>query len=332
MIHFSILGEPSQDNAVLATINTSQSIHRLLFDCGEGVLTSLPYSEVQAIDHLFFSHFHMDHVSGFDAYFRANFNRTSKENHIWGPPGAAKILQHRFQGFWWNHAADLDALWQVHEVHADHIQTTHFLAHEAFSVAYPQPVRPHSSVILEHEAFSVQALPLSHHGVSLGYRVQEKPRTNIDMTKLAALGLKPGPWMQHLKDPQYQQETLEVAGQAHSTQDLRKALLIQKQQGSLAYITDLLIDDAARKHLLPFLQGVETLVCESQFHPQDLELAVKNHHTTPDLVAAVARDAGVGNLFLFHVSQRYRRETWQEMLQIARSIFPNSHFADHWGM
>lgn len=330
MIHFSILGQPAQDNAVLATIDTSQSIHRILFDCGEAVLNTVSYAEVQAIDHLMLSHLHMDHIAGFDSFFRAVFNRISRANHIWGPPGTARILQHRFQGFWWNHAADLEAEWLVHDIYEDHIQTTRFLAHEAFAVAHSEPSRAHSGVILEHEAYTVQVTHLSHHGSSLGYRVQEKPKINIDMQKLAELGFKPGPWMQHLKNPEYQEETLEIAGQMHNTHELRTALLVEKAQGSLAYITDLLMDEATTARLIPFLKGADTLICESQFHPSDLELALKNHHTTPDLGAAVARDAEVKELVLFHVSQRYRADTWLEMLEIARSIFPNSRFAEHW--
>lgn len=332
MIHFSILGEPAQDNAALVTVNTSQSIHRLLFDCGEAVLNDVSYSEVQAMDHVFFSHLHMDHISGFDTYFRANFNRTNKENHIWGPPDTARILQHRFQGFWWNHAADLEALWVVHDVHADHIQSTRFLAREAFSVAHDAGTQPHNGTLLDHEAYTVQALPLSHHGVSLGYRVQEKPKTNINMSRLTEMGLKSGAWIQHLKNKSFQEATLTIDGTEHSTEELRAALLIEKEQGSLAYITDLLIDEQALQSLVPFLNGVQTLICESQFHPDDLALAIKNHHTTPELAATLARAAKVQELVLFHVSQRYRADLWLDMLEKARAVFPATRFADHWNL
>lgn len=330
MIHFEVLGEPGEDNALLVTVNTSQSIHRLLFDCGEGVLNSISYSDLQAIDHLFFSHLHMDHVAGFDGFFRGVFSRTSKENHIWGPPETAQILQHRFQGFWWNLHHELEATWQVHDIHPEAVHSWGFRANERFAVSHPGLSRSHQGTVLDHPAFAVQALELSHHGPTIGYRVQEKPRTNIDMAKLTTLGLKAGPWMQQLKNPDFQQETLEIEGQQHNTQQLRETLLVERQQGSIAYITDLLIDDGARARLVPFLQGVDTLVCESQFHPDDHGLALKNHHTTPDLVAQLARDAGVGQLILFHVSQRYQAEVWQQMLEIAQGIFPNTRFADHW--
>jgi phosphoribosyl 1,2-cyclic phosphodiesterase len=69
-IKYEILGEPGRDNAMLATVNTGQSQHRLLFDCGEGCLHRVSRAEIQVIEVLFFSHFHIDHVAGFDSFFR----------------------------------------------------------------------------------------------------------------------------------------------------------------------------------------------------------------------------------------------------------------------
>ena len=69
-ISYQILGQPGRDNALFVEINTGQSIHRLQFDCGEACLRDLPVSQIQAIDGLLFSHFHIDHVAGFDSYLR----------------------------------------------------------------------------------------------------------------------------------------------------------------------------------------------------------------------------------------------------------------------
>ncbi len=101
-LSFQVLGDPGHDNALIVTIDTGQSITRLLFDCGENCVSRLPFSEVQSIDHLFFSHLHMDHVAGFDSFFRCVYGRTERPNHIWGPAGTGKIMHHRFQGFLWN--------------------------------------------------------------------------------------------------------------------------------------------------------------------------------------------------------------------------------------
>jgi len=51
-----ILGSAGKDNALLVQIDSGQAVERLLFDCGDGCLSDLPYGEIQAIDHLFLSH------------------------------------------------------------------------------------------------------------------------------------------------------------------------------------------------------------------------------------------------------------------------------------
>ena len=76
MLVVSILGEPQNDNALLVVSSDGKAMSRILIDCGADTLRSLAYADIQAIDHLFLSHLHMDHVSGFDAFFRINFNTT----------------------------------------------------------------------------------------------------------------------------------------------------------------------------------------------------------------------------------------------------------------
>src|SRR5262249_29916747 len=101
-LSFQVLGGAGRDNALLVRVDSGQAVSRLLFDCGDGCLWDLPFGEVQTIDHLLFSHLHMDHVGGFDTFFRCTYNRTAKPNPVWGPPCTGAILRHRFQGFLWN--------------------------------------------------------------------------------------------------------------------------------------------------------------------------------------------------------------------------------------
>ena len=79
-ISFEILGTPGRDNALFVRIDSGQSVDRLLFDCGDCCLNSVSYAEIHAIDHLFFSHLHMDHVGdsiiSFGVYSIAKARRT----------------------------------------------------------------------------------------------------------------------------------------------------------------------------------------------------------------------------------------------------------------
>lgn len=95
---FRILGNAGRDNALLVQVDCGQAVETLLFDCGDACLTELPFSETQTIDHLFFSHLHMDHVGGFDTFFRCNMDRANKSNHVWGPPATSQILQASLSG------------------------------------------------------------------------------------------------------------------------------------------------------------------------------------------------------------------------------------------
>ena len=125
-LSFQVLGGAGRDNALLVTVDSGQAVSRLLFDCGDGCLWQLPFGDIQTIDHLCFSHLHMDHVGGFDTFFRCTFNRTAKENHLWGPPRTATILQHRVQGFIWNLVGEQQATWRVHDLHPGRIHTRRF--------------------------------------------------------------------------------------------------------------------------------------------------------------------------------------------------------------
>ncbi len=53
---------------------------------------------------------------------------------------------------------------------------------------------------------------------------------------------------------------------------------------------------------------------------------------TTVLSATLAHEAGVQELVLFHLSDRYGRAEWMEMLREAREIFANTHFSAHWNL
>src|SRR5262245_25159266 len=126
-ITFRVLGQPGRDNALFVKVDTGQHLTRLLFDCGEGCPHALTFAAGLPADHLFLSHLHMSPGDGFDAFFRANHNRDTKPNTVWGPPGTADILQHRFRGFLWTLVAESRPVsWRVCEVHPAEIRTTRF--------------------------------------------------------------------------------------------------------------------------------------------------------------------------------------------------------------
>lgn len=330
MLRAQVLGKPGWDNALFITVDRGQGMTRLLFDCGGHTLDSVPFSEIQQIDHLFFSHLHMDHVAGFDDFFRVNFERTGKENHLWGPQGSARILGHRFRGYWWNHAPDIQGQWFVHEIGVETVQSFRFEAHEAFEVMHDAGSREHTGVILQTPQLSVQAVPLQHQGTSLGYILREPARVNVNMPVMTALGLKGGPWLAQLK--QGVTGPLNVNGVQQDAAALRSQLLLTEAGDSAAYFTDFLLNEAETARLAPLLHDVQHLYLEAQYAPEDTELATRNHHTTVQQGATLARQAGVQALTLLHLSRRYDAAQWAQMLRAAQKIFPAATFPDHWAL
>ncbi|WP_249384055.1 MBL fold metallo-hydrolase [Chitinivorax sp. B] len=320
---------PETDNALLVYVDSGQGMDRLLFDCGDRCLEGLSYGEIQAIDQLFFSHLHMDHVSGFDNFFRCVFNRTNKSNRIWGPPGAAAVLQHRFQGFLWNWVDHMSSQWRVSEIHPDDIRTWRYETSEAYANAYPELVAPGGLQCWDGGNYVVEAIAMDHRAPTMAYVVREKPRYNVDTTKMAALGLPSGVWLKTLKDMTQTGEVM-IAGQSHSLDVLRQDLLQTVPGDAIAYLTDFLLDDAAIDRLVPFLKDCKWVVCESQYRHIDAELAKRNFHMTTTWSAKLAAKADIGELVLFHLSNRYPKNEWPEMLAEAQAIFPRTRFPENW--
>jgi ribonuclease Z len=113
---------------------------------------------------------------------------------------------------------------------------------------------------------------------------------------------------------------------------LQDALVTVTPADSAAYLTDFLLDEAAMDRLAKALQGVGTVVCESQYRHADQDLARRNFHMTAIQAASLAARAGVGRLVLFHLSDRYRPEEWRAMLAEARAVFPATAFPGHWAI
>lgn len=204
--------------------------------------------------------------------------------------------------------------------------SSRFEAQEAFEVGHDAGTRPHVGVVLDTPQVSVQAVPLQHQGVSLGYVLREPSRVNVNTARMAELGLRGGPWLAHLKSGVTGE--LDVNGVPHQAEQLQQLLEVVAGD-SAAYFTDFLLSDAERERLVPLLAGVETLFMEAQYAPEDKALALKNHHPTVVQGATLAAEAGVKALVL-HLSRRYDAAGWRDMLRAAQDIFPAARFPAGW--
>ncbi len=329
-ITYQVLGRPSKDNALLVRVDSGQKIEYLLFDCGEGCLEKVPIRTVQEIDHLFFSHLHMDHIAGFDSFFRSNYSRKTKPNHIWGPPQTAEIIQHRFQGFMWNLHGSIPCSWIVSDIYPQEYTSCRYELQEAFSVSHPMQTCRYQNTLLEADSYEISVLTLNHRTQSLGYLVREKPSLNIDIQRLKALGLTSGPWLKQLKELKEGHVVSQSDGTIYSFKELRKSLLIETPGDSIAYLTDFLADEKTINDAAAFLSGCQTMICEAHYRNSDIELARRNYHSTTGLTASIAQKANVNKLVLIHISDRYDLGQYGKILKEAKEIFPSSCFSAEW--
>jgi len=330
-IEYRILGGCQRDNALLLKVDSGQRVDTMMFDCGAGCVEQIERADIRQIKHLFFSHLHMDHVVGFDIFFRFAF-KTDKPHWIWGPRETCRIMRNRFNGFIWNLIPpDHPGCWFVNDVTLDGIEQHRFDTCENFSQAHVVSCTPFRRIIIDDKAFQVETWQRDHIIPSLAYLVREKERRNIDTEQLAKLDLPPGRWLKDVKDMNYPDSgTIDVDGKTYTLGMLREQLMHTAQGQSLAYMTDCLLDEQAREEMIPAIDGCNTLICESQYLHEDLERARQTHHMTVRQVAQLARDANVDKLILFHLSERYKEDEIPRFLEEARAIFPNTHFPEDW--
>ncbi|MCF7804432.1 MAG: hypothetical protein K9N46_14650 [Candidatus Marinimicrobia bacterium] len=330
-INFRVLGEPFGDNALFAEVDSGEMRRHLLFDCGGGCLNAFRPSEIMVIDHLCFSHFHLDHIAGFDRFLRMNYNRESNPVRVWGPEGAADIIGHRLQGVSWDLIGDSPTVWRVTDIAADSLYPTEFYAREEFRRPHPMESKQFDSAIIDESSFTVHAVHLSHRTPSIAYYVEEPPRWNIDKNALDTLQLQPGEWLEEVKDfSRDDAEKIESGGKERTLGELREILLRKKEGATIAYVTDCVFEGESTEKLVRLIAGVDTLICESTYAAEDEELAAQNYHLTSKQAAEIARQSDAGQLVLIHMSERYQDQGPEYLRDQASDIFENTVLPEAW--
>lgn len=332
-LDFQILGKPGRDNGLFLKINGGSSYYRLLFDCGENILQDLKQSEIKAIDYLFLSHLHIDHIAGFDYYFRRNFDAENKSFFIWGPERTAEIIHHRFLGFNWNLIAEQGSSWYVNEINEKNIHSFLFKSSEGFSGKYDLNRKSYSKIIFENNDFIIEAEILNHRIPSVGYRVSEKDSININKNALHDLNFSAGKWIEKLKDFSIKNsEKIIINKEEFSVGDLREKLIIKTNGESIAYLTDFKFNEDSGKTVINFIKNCDTVICESQYSVKDENLAKRNYHLTTKQAAFLGKEAGVKKLILFHISDRYKTDEYNMLLSEARDVFEETYLPEGWNL
>lgn len=299
-----LLNGQTGDPALLITLRWQG--RSLLIDLGR--IDRTPAAVLYGIEAVFVSHTHMDHFMGFDQLLRLFLARDATLR-LYGPEGIADCVAGKLAGYTWNLTDEYTFAVDVTEI-GEQMQTWRFAAARRFARERLGEPTPFRGVVFSDRAVTVEAVPLDHKIVSMGYAVTERPHLNIQTDALEAMALRPGPWLNRLKEAirtgQPDGHRIEVQpGDFRPLGALRDALLTITPGQKVAYVVDTLFSPANARKIVRLAQDADVFFCESPFLEEDLEQATRRYHLTAGQAGALARAAGAKRLNVFHFSPRY---------------------------
>lgn len=262
-----------------------------LFDCGEGTQMQILRTNIRPrkIEKIFITHLHGDHIFGLPGLLSSrSFQGGDTPLEIYGPKGIKEYVEAALK------VSQTRLSYQIH----------------FFEIKQ-------EGEIFEDGQFSVYCAKLDHGVTCYGYRVMEHDTTGeLQVEKLKDIGIPSGPVYGQLK----RGETIEWRGQKLNGQDF----IGPSRKGRVVTILgDTRKTDAAVRLAV----GSDFLVHESTFKQEELQKARAYFHSTTAQAAQTAKEAGVKQLIMTHISARYLAKDTAQMEKEARKIFLNTRLA-----
>lgn len=266
--------------------------HRFMIDCGEGTQRQILRSGLgfRRLDRILLTHGHLDHILGLGGL-ASTLGRweTLEELNIYGGPSAI---------------ARVHALMEV-------VFGPARLQRSGITLNLLEP-----GITFESKKFTVTAFPVPHRGDgNFGFLFEEKARRPFLAEKAEALGVPHGPVRRTLA--QGKPATLPDG----RTIDPEEVLGPPHRGAKLCFIGDVSRTGPLHKAV----DGADLLAIEATYLDADSDLAKRHGHITATLAARLARNAGVKQLVIHHVSRRYPAH---EILAEARAAFPDTVVAN----
>ncbi|WP_160936157.1 ribonuclease Z [Teichococcus coralli] len=304
-----LVNDPFSDPTLL--LDFAFARRALLFDLGD--LAALSAREIIRTTHVFVSHMHMDHFSGFDRLLRLNLYQP-RTVHLIGPPGLCDAVAAKLAAYTWNllgpNSADFRLIAEEWLPGAPGGRSL-FAAQEAFRRRELAPPARTGRILLEEGDFTVEAALLDHGIPCLAFALQETLRVNVHRPALEAAGLPVGPWLTAAKQAMRRgaAEGTEIAidaGRGVRLEWLRERGVLRAGPGQrITYATDLGASPGNVEALVSLARGSDMLFIEAGFLAEDGAMAARKNHLTAAQAGGIARAAGVVHARPMHFSSRY---------------------------
>jgi ribonuclease Z len=263
-----------------------------LFDAGEATQHQILHTSIKPrrIEKIFITHLHGDHIYGLPGLLSSrSFQGGESMVTVYGPKGIKEYI---------NVSLSVSQTYLKYPLEIVEIQ---------------------EEVIFEDDQFTVEARLLEHGISSYGFRIVEKDRPGTLLAdKLVEAGIQPGPIFKKIKN-----------GETVSLEDGRTIVpadfLGPVQQGRIVTI---LGDTRYCENAIYLAKNADLLVHEATFSKGEEKLAFDYFHSTTRQAAEIAKRAECKQLCLTHISSRYDRFTWRELVEEAREVFPNTDIAE----